>query len=104
MTIREYAIRQNVIGLFVTAPFLLLAYLFFHKGWPGFGSRYVQYALAGLWILGAFIYLWAIECPNCHARLGFFAIKITRARPWEIRNPAQCPHCHMDVDAEIPEK
>jgi hypothetical protein len=90
--------RRTVTG---TVVFLLVMGLSFGAVPWIFILRFVLAVLGGAVVVAAFWSQFEIPCPNCRRSLGRLGFMVgsgvcTGSSP-------RCPHCHISVDAALPE-
>ena len=100
MTIRQYLVRRNDRYAILAVAFLLAMGIAAGYAPRILAIRIVFAILVGVVVFAGFWSLFEIPCPNCIKPMGRVGFWVSLGGA--ARGAAQCPHCHISVDAEVP--
>jgi hypothetical protein len=99
LTIRQYLERRSGRYARGTCVFLLLAGALVTSAPRIFAIRFAIAVLIGAVVVAAFWSLFHIPCPKCSTSMGSTGFLTAIGRRVA---PAQCPHCSVNLDVEVP--
>jgi hypothetical protein len=104
MTIRQYLVRRNDRYATLAVVFLLAMGIAAGYAPRILAIRIVFAVLVCVVLAAAFWSLFEIPCPNCGKPMGAVGFWVSLGQGRTGRVPVRCPHCDINVDAEVPNR